>query len=166
MSAVTFPLYNLPFLADRCTMLTAVSPMPLLCKAFFWAGGTNSWFLSAAVAFHSCAGWTLVTKQHLRGHRVSVLVLRYLLVGPCKTHGKQLRKNKQIGIQFRDAACNLACMYTLKNAGLNTTQCWSKYWTEHMLGCFQPNSWVKCLTQPCGQHPNRWVKTTQSLGCI
>lgn len=95
MSAVTFPSYNLPFFANRCTMLTAVSPMPLFRKAFFWAGDTNGGFLHPAVTFHGRARWTLLTKQHLRGQRVSVLVLGYFLVGPCKRHGKQLRK--QIG---------------------------------------------------------------------
>ncbi len=35
----------------------------------------------------------------------------------------------------------LIAYYTLKNVGLNTTQpVLGKYWTEHMLGCFQPTS--------------------------
>ncbi len=40
--------------------------------------------------------------------------------------------------------------YTLKNAGLKTTQfglfgnpVLDKYWTEHMLGYFDPAGWVK-----------------------
>ncbi len=43
-------------------------------------------------------------------------------------------------------------MYTLKYAGLKTTQlglfgnpALGKYWTEHMLGYFDPAGWVKCF---------------------
>ncbi len=46
--------------------------------------------------------------------------------------------------------------YTLKNAGLKTTQlglfgnpALGKYWTEHMLGYFDPAGWVKRFYPPC-----------------
>ncbi len=45
---------------------------------------------------------------------------------------------------------------TLKNAGLKPTQLWlfgnpalGKYWTEHMLGYFDPDGWVKSFYPPC-----------------
>ncbi len=45
---------------------------------------------------------------------------------------------------------------TLKNAGLKTTQlglfgnpALGKYWTEHMLGYFDPAGWVKHFYPPC-----------------
>ncbi len=44
----------------------------------------------------------------------------------------------------------LQCLYTLKNVGLKTTQlglfgnpALGKYWTEHMLGYFDPAGWIK-----------------------
>ncbi len=44
----------------------------------------------------------------------------------------------------------MSVLYTLKNAGLKTTQfglfgnpALGKYWTEHMLGYFDPGGWVK-----------------------
>jgi len=109
MSAVTFPLYYLPFFANSCTMLTAVSPMPLFRKVFFWAGDTNGGFICPAVASHGRARWTLLTKQHLRGQRVSVLVLGYFLVGPCKRHGKKLRKQIENTVQSLNFGMYVNC---------------------------------------------------------
>ncbi len=46
--------------------------------------------------------------------------------------------------------------YTLKSAGLKTTKlelfgnpALGKYWTEHMLGYFDPVGWVECFYPPC-----------------
>ncbi len=47
-------------------------------------------------------------------------------------------------------------IHTLKNSGLKTTQLGlfgnpvqGKYWTEHMLGYFDPAGWVKRFNPPC-----------------
>jgi len=47
--------------------------------------------------------------------------------------------------------------YTLKNPGLKTTQlglfgnpALGKYWTEHMLGYFDPAGWVKYFSHHAG----------------
>ncbi len=47
--------------------------------------------------------------------------------------------------------CGWAWNHTLKNAGLNKTQCWVNM-TEHILGCFQPTM-GKCLTNLLGSNP-------------
>ncbi len=57
-------------------------------------------------------------------------------------------------------------IYTLKNAVLNTTQCWvNKYWTEHMLGCFQQTVWLNVYPNLLGSNPTagskqpkRWIR--------
>lgn len=41
--------------------LACIPPVPILCKLLLGAGLTLCWSISAAVTFHGCSWWTLVT---------------------------------------------------------------------------------------------------------
>lgn len=84
MGAVTVLSNQLLLLTDRCAVLTALPPVPLLSKMMFRARAALSWAIGIAVTPDSRAWWALVTQMQLKAVWVTVLVLAWqgIMDGP------------------------------------------------------------------------------------